>query len=184
MKDIRIGVDIDGVCADTIGAMHTILGFLHGCDLIDSLMGWWTNDDFINDRLQALMNESKFYSFIPPVVNAAWGVSQLVKMGVVYYVTHRPLCTRALTEKWLDRWGFPNTSLLVIPDVPKVEIAKSLRLTHFVDDKLSTIQELRVANIQAWLFRCYSYGDRGTLNEVRDWRQLLTLIKLGTFDFG
>jgi len=185
MRDIRIGVDIDGVCADTIGAMQSILGYQYDIDLINALTGWWTDDDYINAKLQMLIEDPKFYYCIPPVVNAAWGVFQLIKNAdAVYYVTHRPNDMRALTKDWLERWGFPNVPLLVTPSVSKIETAKSLCLTHFVDDKLSTIRELRAANIQAWLFRCYSYGDRGTLNEVRDWRQLLSLIKIGTFDFG
>ena len=59
----------------------------------------------------------------------------------IVYVTSRPERHRAVTTRWLRRWGFPTGDLIMNGN--KAEVAQALGLALFLEDSPNEIRALR-----------------------------------------
>lgn len=179
----RIGVDIDGVLASFLEAAHVIAYREHGIDLLSHTSEWWPADDTVRDLFTAYCNDPDFYRGLCPIPGAVEGAIWLKStFDKMYYVTHRPRAARANTLWWLERFGFPEAEL-VMPRGPKIVTAKRLGLHCFIDDRITTVQEMREAGIQAYLFvwsyRPTRYVERLIHDSVTNWPSLIERIQEG-----
>lgn len=148
----KIGVDIDGVLASFLEAAHVIAYREHGIDLLSHTSEWWPADESVRMLFTAYCNDPDFYRGLVPISGAVEGAAWIDGVfDKMYYVTHRPRAARANTLWWLERFGFPKAEL-IMPRGPKIVTAKRLGLRHFIDDRITTVQEMREAGIQARLF--------------------------------
>lgn len=135
-----------------MGAAHAIAYREHGIDLLSHTEEWWPADETVRGLFTSYCSAPDFYRGLVPISGAVEGAAWLHwTFDKVYYVTHRPRGARTNTLWWLERFGFPDEEL-VMPRGPKVTTAKRLGLSHFVDDRVTTIQEMQTAGIMAYLF--------------------------------
>lgn len=72
---------------------------------------------------------------------------------VTCYITSRPIASE-VSKLWVNRNGFPDAPVYTVskPSM-KVAVAEREGITHFVDDKPSTVWEVNQAGIKAFLYR-------------------------------
>lgn len=177
----KIGVDIDGCLADFLGAAHAIAYREQGIDLLSHTEEWWPADESVRMLFTAYCCEPDFYRGLVPISGAVEGTRWLKKhLDKMYYITHRPRAARANTLWWLKRFGFPEAEL-IMPRGPKIVTAKRLGLHYFIDDRVTTVQEMQGAGIQAYLF-VWSYRpsrakSRLLADASTDWPSLIQSIQ-------
>ena len=156
----RIGLDIDDVLADFVGAY---------CKRFDiTRPKWWGFDFKFGDHYGKVMDDKEFWLSMDPIIDP-----DTIPFEPVCYITSRG-CPKELTEEWLKRKGFPQVPVHCVgPEGPKVEIAKKERLDIFVDDCYKNFVELSEAGIFTYLFTQphnsrYMVGHRriGSLAEI------------------
>jgi len=156
-----LGLDLDNVLADWLGAVQVTAYRETGLDVMAHFTSWWPDQPAISAILQSFADDVEFYRCLVPVTRAIWGVNLLANVfDMIYYVTHRPPATRTITYDWLKRWNFPDYDV-VMPRGSKLVSARRLGITHFVDDKPSTVTEMQEAGITAHLFQCHDVPMRG-----------------------
>lgn len=140
MINVQMGYDIDGVLAEFSDHFLNFFDFEDKSDP-DS---WddprfrenfhWTNDNY------------EFWSTIPPIVKP----SELT-IPPYCYITSRSIPSEWSME-WLWRNGFPYAKLITVGvGQSKIEAAKSLGCTHFIDDHLKNFDELNEAGVACFL---------------------------------
>lgn len=173
----KVGCDIDGCLASFLEAAHVIAYREHGIDLLSHTDEWWPADESVRTLFTTYCNDPDFYRGLVPVSGAVEGAQWLKKhFSKMYYVTHRPRSARVNTLWWLKRFGFPDAEL-VMPRGAKIVTAKRLGLRYFIDDRVSTIQDMRGAGIQAhlfvWSYRPTRAKSRLFANASTDWPELI-----------
>ncbi len=133
IKQIRLGLDIDGVLAD-FG-----LAFLRAAGKLDSdwsrITGWdftpvLTPEEFTEywDRVK---DSASFWLLIP-------SFKQIVPPCCVRYITNR-YCSDDITSRWLKAHQYPE--LPVTNTVDKLAALTEFGLSGIVDDKTETFQD-------------------------------------------
>ena len=133
---MRIAVDLDGVLADTIVPLCSILNKRHGAQLTPkSFVQWhaWEVVHITKDEFFRAMDEAWFnWEEIPPIEdNLAFKVNQLKKFGEVDIVTGRSQETVPPALSWLRNHG------ILYDEFVRTETTKakaSLNYDIFVDD--------------------------------------------------
>lgn len=134
----KIGLDIDEVLADFVGAMLAKFP-----EMKDRSVYW--NDPHIMDNFEKVKNDEEFWLNIPPKSND-------LPFEPHCYITSRPISTE-ITEKWLKKNGFPRAKIYTVGhDQSKIDIAKSSGIDIFVDDRMENFVELNNAGICCFLF--------------------------------
>lgn len=140
-SNFRIGLDIDEVLADFVGAWKDKYNISNS----DS----WYFDRQINERFEEMKKENTlddFYLNLKPLIKP----SQL-EFEPVCYITSRPVDTK-ITEQWLDKHGFPGVQVYTLKKgETKVEYAKKMNLDMFFDDAYHNFIELTNAGIFTYL---------------------------------
>jgi hypothetical protein len=128
LKIPRIGLDIDGVCADFIG---------HYCKKFDLPMPTsWNFEYGFWDRLKEL--DDDFWLSIPRLFNPTD-----LKFEPVAYVTKRELCGVDRTKAWLQLNKFPTAPVFMVKDgETKIDTLTKNNIEWFVDDKFQTFKEI------------------------------------------
>lgn len=147
---MRIGIDIDGVVADTHSTMKKIL----------EDKGYIFHDEskwFLHDQSNApkevcdeVVADPETYRNVPPFKYAAASVRFLVDLGhTPYFVTARTLTHNlvSVTNFWLRENGFPSKRALIFnPD--KAKIAKQFNIAVFLEDSATNAAALsKVCNV-------------------------------------
>ena len=87
------------------------------------------------------------------------------------YITSRPV-SETISQRWLLRKGYPYAPVYNVPKPEmKTKLALELGVTHFIDDKIETVNQMRQAGIRAVLM-IQPYA-RKRLHEVEESVQYL-----------
>ena len=159
LKPRRIGLDIDDVLADFVGAYCTRYGM--------ERPKWWGFDYKFGDRYAELLEDKDFWVNMPIRTDP-----DTIPFEPVCYITNRG-CDKEWTEEWLAKNGFPQLPVHQAgPEGSKVEIAKKERLDVFVDDCHRNFIDMNENGIFTYLFTQphnarYMVGHR-RINELSD----------------
>ena len=136
----RIGLDVDDVCCDFIGAYMRKFG-------VPAPNSWKWNYTF-SKQMGSLSEKDRlqFFLDIPPCTNPlTWGFEPEC------YITHR-VVEASVTRNWVESNGFPCAEVVNVDSTEqKVEEALKRQLDIFVDDKYETVVAMRKAGIAAYL---------------------------------
>lgn len=138
LKPVKIGLDIDEVLADFVGAMLNRFP-----EMKDRSLYW--NDPHIMDNFAKIKEDEEFWLNIPAKSNN-------LPFEPHCYITSRPISSE-VTEKWLKSNGFPKATIYTIGHgQSKVETAKASGIDIFVDDRYENFVELNKNGVFCYLF--------------------------------
>ena len=141
LTQAKIGLDIDEVLADFVGA------FLqhHGTDRDAPV--YWNDHDFV-ERFDEVKDNYKFWVHkIKPKIHP-----DAIPFEPCCYITSRPI-PESWTREWLRNHGFPHAPIYTVGhNHSKVEVAKQSGIDIFVDDRYENFVELNNAGVCTYLF--------------------------------
>lgn len=140
---VRIGLDFDGVVANTMAFTETLFREQHGVELSQSDFEWDggrnppvdTDADIdLRETFADIIGNPAYVAQIPPVEGAADALSRLDSHPDVELVlaTHRPAEIHGAIERWLVANDFPTVT--TPGDVPDRKVDLSPSLDVLVDD--------------------------------------------------
>lgn len=133
----RIGLDIDEVLADFVGAM------MNKFPEIPERSQYW-NCPHLYGKFYEIKDDEEFFLSIAPLVNQ-------IPFEPHCYITSRSVDTK-ITEQWLRLNGFPKALVYTVGDnESKVEVAKKAGVEVFVDDRFENFVELNRAGLCCYL---------------------------------
>lgn len=146
LRDIRIGLDIDEVLCDWVGAWVQHFKM----DVPDN----WYFDRNILEKFEEMRKSGEldeFYLHLCPKVSP-----KDMPFEPYCYITSRPV-DKHITERWLDHYGFPARPVYAVGvRESKVDAAINAGLRPgidiFVDDRYENFVELNRAGICTYLF--------------------------------
>lgn len=134
----KIGLDIDEVLADFVGAM------MKRFPQMKKRSVFW-NDHHITDNFSDIKNDKKFWLGIEPK-------NLDLPFEPHCYITSRPV-DKSVTEQWLKMHGFPKAPVYSIGhNQSKVDIARQAGIEIFVDDRFENFVELNKVGVCCFLF--------------------------------
>jgi len=139
---VRIGIDFDGVVADTMRFTGTLLREQHGTEISQVDFDWdggrnppVDTDADVDFRsvFEDIIADPAYVAQIPPVPGAADALTRLHEQEDVELVlaTHRPTEIHGAIQRWLVANGFPAFETTHVPDE---KVALSPALDVLVDD--------------------------------------------------
>lgn len=164
LKMPKIGIDIDGVIADFIGAWNKVY------PEITTTPNSWYVDRSIRDRFEKMKNDGKlneFYLNIKPLIKP-----EEMPFEPHCYITSRPV-PKEITEQWLDLNNFPAKPVYSIEvRKSKLDVAKEAGIEIFIDDSYDNFIDLNNNGIFTYLFTApwnsrYDVGHM-RLNSLKD----------------
>ena len=198
MKKLRIGFDIDDVLVNSGIAMTSLHNKVYGTQLdlnniynLETFKDWGVADgQGIVDRIHEIMRLDDWLGLDTPIEGALGVLSKLKDEGhQLFAITGRPASFRSDTIKLLETY-FPGifsdetlfmTDLYAVDGSPvekvtKLDIARELKLTHFVEDLLVHADILAEEGIKTVLFT-YGYhwnqtGGHDSLVRLSTWREI------------
>lgn len=151
LKEDKIGLDLDGVCADFTGYLMKISGNE------GHIANHW-NDPIVRREFEKVKTDPEFWKNIPPLLKP-----EDIPFEPHAYITARSI-DQSITQEWLDRNLFPVAPLYCVGvGESKIEVAKKSGITRFVDDNYNNFLELNRAGIFTYLYdapynRAYNVG--------------------------
>lgn len=151
LKDIRVGLDIDGVLSCfSAGVIERAkqLGlsdkFPASCKEVDC----WDMSDTFSKVMKDAWRDDKFWLELPVLE----GASPLPFEPYVY-ITSRQI-SGVTTKQWLDKHGFHDAPVITVSH-PKEKLSHviNMKLDVYVDDLYSTVKEMREAGVNAILMQ-------------------------------
>lgn len=140
LKDLRIGLDIDGVLADFITHYERYYNEKFN---IQS----WDFDILIKQRLEQLKDNNHFWLSMPKLIEP-----KDIPFEPTCYITSR-VCSKDITQEWLNKSGFPNVPIYNTSKYKtKVDIAKEEKIDIFVDDRFENFKDFNNSGICCYLF--------------------------------
>lgn len=198
MKKLRIGFDIDDVLLNSASALTTLHNKLYGTDVglrhnynhVDIEDWGVSNLEELNNRIHEVIAMEEWSDLAVPFENAIGILQKLKDEGCeLFAVTGRPPSSRQRTLKLLERYypGIFSDETLYMTDVfsydgspvkkiTKLDIAKELELTHFVEDYLVHADVLGEGGIKTVLFsNGYPWNQTGgheSLIRLNSWSEI------------
>lgn len=162
----KIGLDIDEVLADFVGAIMKRFP-----DKVKQRSIYW-NDPILHECFAKVKDDEQFWLGIEPTIKE-------LPFEPHCYITSRSI-NKEITQKWLDINGFPHAPLYALGSgQSKVEAAKESGCDVFVDDSYEHFVDLNRNGIFCYLFdaphnRRYDVGFRRikSLNELVDFNNI------------
>lgn len=164
MITIKVGLDIDEVLADWVGAWCRKYGL--------ELPTAWYFDPLIGQRFDDLIQSGEindFYLSLQPKTRP-----QDVPFIPHCYVTSRPVDT-PVTEQWLAKHGYPSAPVYTVPmGSSKVEAIHASGCNVFVDDHVKNYNQINDSGISCFLFdaphnrECYGANRIYSLKDLID----------------
>lgn len=162
----KIGLDIDEVLADFVGAIMKRFP-----NKIKERSIYW-NDPILHECFAQVRDDEEFWLSIEPTIKE-------LPFEPHCYITSRSI-NKDITQKWLDMNGFPHAPLYAMKQgESKVEAAKESGCDVFVDDSYEHFIDLNKNGIFCYLFdaphnRRYDVGFRRikSLNELVDFNNI------------
>lgn len=156
-RNPRIALDIDEVLADFVKAWAQTYG-----DVPERPTSW-SYDRKMKERFAKMEKEGvleDFYLSLECKVDP-----KTLPFEPICYVTSRPVKSE-ITEKWLDKFGFPAAKVMTVPlGASKLEALKEMRVDYLLDDSYSNFVECNNDGIVVYLYDAshnqrYNVGDR------------------------
>ena len=162
----KIGLDIDEVLADFVGALMKRFP-----EQIKERSIYW-NDPILHECFAKVRDDENFWLSIEPTIKE-------LPFEPHCYITSRSI-NKEITQKWLDMNGFPHAPLYAMAQgESKVEAAKKSGCDVFVDDCYEHFIDLNRNGIFCYLFdaphnRRYDVGFRRikSLSELVDFNNI------------
>jgi uncharacterized HAD superfamily protein len=132
----RIGLDIDEVLADFMGAYSAKFGV--------SEPKFWSFDQEMGERYKQICEDKEFWLSLPVKIKP-----EEIPFEPTCYVTSR-MCPVEWTEKWLQMNGFPAVPVFSGVE-SKVEVCRQQKLDWFVDDRYENFVELNKNGVLCFL---------------------------------
>lgn len=134
----KIGLDIDEVIADWIGAWTEKYGM--------TTPEFWNFDLNIGEKFKMVKDDKDFWMGIKPKIDP-----RSLPFEPHCYITSRIIPTE-WTEEWLEKNGFPTMPVYTVGhNESKVEVARKSGIDIFVDDRYENFVELNKAGICTFL---------------------------------
>lgn len=155
MAVLKLGVDLDGVVVDIVGAMLPHLSLVCGYEVTERDIGCYEFqtalglDDSQMDRVWNLVEQERLYSRALPVDGAVTYLAEL--NGVDWrFVTSRPKWTRGVTLDWLNGYGLGHREVVFTSRGKPAAV--DLGLNVFIEDDMETALELAGHGVHVLLF--------------------------------
>lgn len=158
----KYGYDVDGVLAgfyETVCFKFGILPF--------PIRKW--GDPAIDALFQKIKDDEDFWRGLS-VLN---GPEKLPHPPAAYITSIPPAMLDARTD-WLKSNGFPDAPVVIAQN--KVAACKAFGITHFVDDKFSTVRELSKHGVRSYYYTPYYFAD-----DVEGWDYELKIKNIQNF---
>lgn len=164
-KDIRIGLDIDGVLA------AFVKGWMKRYDDIKEIPKSWNFDPLIMERFETMRETGELDDFFLSLEKLIDPWELPFKPHC--YITSRPVDNH-ITVEWLKRNEFPtkNNVYSVPLKASKLEVAKKTGVDIFVDDAYHNFVQLNEGGVKTYLLtrkhnKSFDVGDL-RLNSLKD----------------
>jgi hypothetical protein len=142
----RIGLDIDDVVCDFIGAF----GARYGLKIPNNWLWSYKMKEYIDDLYSDPDAMKEFFLGLKPKFDPSE-----MPFEPICYITSRNGEAKEVTEQWLEENGFPCAPVVTLGyDKDKVAVAKEYKLDIFVDDRFDTFVELNNNEICCYLYTC------------------------------
>ena len=136
-KQVRVGIDIDDVLADFLGAY---------CKKYNIPMPTaWLYDVEFAKRYEEIINDENFYRNLEMIVPP-----ENLPVEPTVYITSRDERLASATTDWLTKNGYPIAPIVFAKD--KLPICKEYELDVFIDDKYDTFLRLNNNDVFCYLF--------------------------------
>ena len=164
-----LGLDVDGVISNFTEALINEAKEMGLGDRFpkswEDVTDWHFSNDF-EAVWKVIERNETFWLSIP----AHEEVKEDLDFVPFCYVTARPIASNT-TRFWIRQNGFPDAPVhTVAPNTSKLDILKDLGVTHFVDDKPETVEELNANGIV-----CYLYNRPSNKNYVTNFPRINSL---------
>ncbi|MGI9951966.1 HAD family acid phosphatase [Moorellaceae bacterium AZ2] len=137
---MRIGVDVCNSIADVNTQIKKALGLPEGY----AFRRYGLQEVGITDPEEWFFKHPEVFSEAFPLAGAVEVLNALAARGVrIYYVTSRPSWAKEITVRWLNKWGFPDGTLIMAAD--KARVYKNLGLELFFEDAPEEIERLELS---------------------------------------
>lgn len=186
---MRIGIDIDGVIADTFPFLIDELNnyFQANLNLEDindyNIFKVYGLSDiealkFIHEKEQDLIER-------PPLKdNAAKYLNILSQEHTIYIVSARHEKYRSQTENWFQKHNIPFHVLTLLGSHDKREVCNQMSIEIFIEDNLKNIHQINSCGIPALLFDApYNQGKLPFLTRrCYSWEEIFQVLKQWDLD--
>lgn len=138
LKPKRIGIDIDDVLADFMGAY---------CEKynLQRPNAWEFDAEFV-DRYKVLQDDPEFFLNLKTILSP-----EDLPFEPVAYITSRPSILSTVTLQWLFEINhYPIAPLIFVKD--KLPAIKEMNIERFIDDKVATFIHLNLNGVLCYLF--------------------------------
>jgi 5'(3')-deoxyribonucleotidase len=152
LKNLRIGIDIDGVLADFTSSYIRELDRLNNTitDIGPKDIKEWHFErqhwpqEVVEQFWNTVAREGYFWRGLDRLTeNDPYYVSDLIERHDVYFVSKRPLTVKAATEAWMyDHYGWGQRLPTVVLSNHKGHVAYGLELDIMFDDKPANLQDI------------------------------------------
>ncbi len=190
MKNMKIGIDIDNVLADSYNAYLERFNRQFGTEIIyEEVDDFFYLEKFKTVDYQrrvtyvdSLSTNLKFLSSISPYQEAINVIGKWQGKGwIIHYITARPAITKKTTQTWLKKHGFWGklTTLDLFPegktykrDVEyKKDLADKLGLDVFIEDASAIARNMKIPVFL--LDRPWNQGELpGNVTRVKTWPEI------------
>ena len=138
LRNLRIGLDIDGVLADFNDTVK------ERYDIHNSPEHWYYSYTFKSGMWEELAKDPDFWLSIPPYFDGS-----KLPFDPIVYVTHRPIDTE-VSKQWLEKNHFPCVPVETV-NGNKSEVLKKYNIDIFVEDKYENFVQLNKEGIFTYL---------------------------------
>lgn len=176
----KLGVDIDGVLADTLPVFLDYIRDNYGIPAQKSDITDFSFEVCLGitpEQSERMFADLAVYIDVPVIPGALSALYGLDVYYDIWYVTHRPISMYAVTYRWLSSHGFPN--LFISHHVSdKAQFARFNRLSYFVEDSLQNINLISAEVERAFLLTLdgvlYNQGElEPNVERVYSWDEVV-----------
>ena len=174
-----LGVDLDGICADFLGACAFLEEKLGHRNLWPALRSA-RHPEWLEEILTGYQYDRSLYSALNPIPYAASSLTRLAEPVEIVYITARPMFAKQDTLLWLERHGFPGGLVINVRGNDKVAAAKRERVDVFIEDRLMYANPLASAGIFVNLLDVYDRNLdalHGGIAVMRSWHECRAAIE-------
>lgn len=180
---MRIGVDIDGVVADSYPFWLQELNRHYGKNItvLDDYdmhliydVPWDDMNNFFVENVEHLLGMPE------PVTGAKEGIETLIREGhEIIYVTARRAEEETISLTWLKKYGIPHETVLFSGFKSKVDLVLQWNMDVFIEDYLANAQGISKAGVPVFLLTTtYNKGDLPPkVTRCQDWTEIIRGIK-------
>lgn len=147
---MRIGIDIDGVIADTIGCCAKAVSEFLGCEITgEDIIYRYGEMYHIHDFWRE--NANKFLCSSNPMEGVCEHISNLVKSHELYFISARGEELLSETKTWFQNYCLPSSNIYLTSGRTKTTLCKELNLDMFIEDSPKEAAEITDLRIPVFL---------------------------------